>query len=100
MSVNKWTKGPWEAKPHNSLQWYIGAAGSAFDRVAITCHGNDEANAKLMAASPTMAYELEMERDFLSILASAQFSNEEVPKMIMERVGRIDSALKMARGEK
>jgi hypothetical protein len=50
----EFTKGPWKAELHIDPQWRISVEGQRFNIVATTCQGNDEANARLIAASPEM----------------------------------------------
>ena len=45
------TPGPWEAKRGEDPQWNVWAEKQA---VACTAHGNDEANARLIAAAPDL----------------------------------------------
>jgi hypothetical protein len=48
------TPGPWSARPLDDPQWGIHGKGE-WELVANTLHGNDSANAKLIAAAPVMA---------------------------------------------
>lgn len=50
----KHTPGPWEARLLEDPQWMVGIKGEAFHAVCVTSQGNDEANARLIAAAPDL----------------------------------------------
>ncbi len=50
----KHTPGPWRARKGFDPQWHICGPNGDFHIIATTNHGNDEANATLLAAAPDM----------------------------------------------
>lgn len=52
--INKYTPGPWQAREFCDSQWWVEVKGEPYHFICLTSQGNDEANAKLIAAAPLM----------------------------------------------
>lgn len=52
--MSKHTPRPWKARLHDAPQWLITTKGDEFGCICTTIMGNDEANARLIAAAPNL----------------------------------------------
>ena len=66
--MSEHTPGPWTARPQTGPQWGVTHGDSEFAFICncFTLHGNDEANARLIAAAPDMLEALKQSLDWLS----------------------------------
>lgn len=88
----EYTPGPWFAVKHADPQWRVSVGSpDSLKIVAMTCQGNDEANARLIAAAPLMLFVL---KDLLSELPSKRdWLNPNTERLMKEAINSAEGKL-------